>query len=500
MGVSALILLSCLGFAIQAQAQNCSKPVGGPNMHLKVDAILQDTFVDGSKVSFGCAVGYTSAGGSPTITCTAGSWSDLRLVCERKSCGALEEISNGNIEYPNGDTLFGDKAVVTCNAGYILVGNKEIRCGSQGWMDRLPVCEVMKCSTPGAIENGGFSPEKEFYNYLDVVRYSCNPGFTLNGSRESVCSENEKFLPEPPKCALVECKDPVIPNAEFVEGSRPPHKFSATVTYKCKPGYKMVGESTVTCDINSQWSPRVPHCREIKCTSPEAMANGTFTPQKELYSLKDVVRYSCNPGFTLSGSEQSTCSQDEKFHPEPPKCVWVECKDPVIPNAEVVKGSEPPYKLSSVVTYKCKPGYKMIGEATITCDINSQWLPRVPACKELKCTSPGPIENGVVTPQKDVYSFKDVIRYSCKDEFEITGSAESTCSEDEKFHPEPPKCVDNGSDTSRTTIIAVFVILLVIIIIVLFFVWRKKSKHSGYVGPTLLGVKMSSQQEERPPG
>lgn len=53
-------------------------------MNLKGNAILQNTFADGSKVSFACSVGYTSAGGSETITCTAGTWSTVRLVCERK--------------------------------------------------------------------------------------------------------------------------------------------------------------------------------------------------------------------------------------------------------------------------------------------------------------------------------------------------------------------------------------------------------------------------------
>lgn len=53
-------------------------------MSLKGNAILQDTFPDGSSVSFACNVGYTTVGGSATITCTAGSWSPLRLVCESK--------------------------------------------------------------------------------------------------------------------------------------------------------------------------------------------------------------------------------------------------------------------------------------------------------------------------------------------------------------------------------------------------------------------------------
>uniref|UniRef100_A0A3Q2ZTL0 Regulator of complement activation group 2 gene 2 n=1 Tax=Kryptolebias marmoratus TaxID=37003 RepID=A0A3Q2ZTL0_KRYMA len=258
MGVAAFFLLSSL--AIAAQATSCSKPLGGNNMNLREEFIGNNTFQDGSKVSFSCAKGYTPSKGAPTITCTDGSWSDLTLECEPKSCGAFPEVSNGNVDYSGGN-VFGGKAVITCNQGYKLVGKREVRCVEQGWENRPPTCEVVKCVDPGDIANGVFSPKKEDYSFSEVVTYKCEGDFMLNGSKKLICSENGKFHPDLPKCIKVECKDPEIENAEFVEGSsRPPHKYKATVTYKCKPGYKMIGDSTVTCDLNSQWSPRIPEC------------------------------------------------------------------------------------------------------------------------------------------------------------------------------------------------------------------------------------------------
>lgn len=60
---------------------------------------------------------------------------------------------------------------------------------------------VVKCLPPAGIVNGTFSPMNEFYQYRDVVRYSCNNNdLVLNGSRELVCLENEKFSPAPPVC------------------------------------------------------------------------------------------------------------------------------------------------------------------------------------------------------------------------------------------------------------------------------------------------------------
>lgn len=50
-------------------------------MDLKDTDITLQTFEDGIKVSFVCNVGYTTAGGSGVITCSAGSWSALTLKC-----------------------------------------------------------------------------------------------------------------------------------------------------------------------------------------------------------------------------------------------------------------------------------------------------------------------------------------------------------------------------------------------------------------------------------
>lgn len=65
--------------------------------------ITQETFVDGAKVTFQCAIGYARTGGSPSVTCTAGMWSDVKLECGSniivylfvlKSCAILVNISS----------------------------------------------------------------------------------------------------------------------------------------------------------------------------------------------------------------------------------------------------------------------------------------------------------------------------------------------------------------------------------------------------------------------
>lgn len=71
-------------FLFPCTAQNCPRPPKGENMDLKGNDILLTSFPDGTTVTFACNIGYESAGGSPRITCTAGSWSSLGLKCQRE--------------------------------------------------------------------------------------------------------------------------------------------------------------------------------------------------------------------------------------------------------------------------------------------------------------------------------------------------------------------------------------------------------------------------------
>ncbi|XP_031597814.2 membrane cofactor protein-like isoform X1 [Oreochromis aureus] len=257
MAITAVLLLSSLGF-FAVTAQDCSRPVGD-NMDVKGNDIFLTSFPDGITVTFACNIGYESAGGSPSVTCTAGSWSPVGLKCQRKNCFSVEDVQDGQIEYHPG-TEFGDKAVLICNPGHMPVGGGNLICGSQGWMGRLPVCEVTQCDSPPVVEYGSFSPVKELYDYNDVLQYTCKKDYTRNGSRQLICSDDGTFKPEPPKCIKVECGDPEIPFGQWSSGARPPYGYMSNVTLQCNTGYKMNGTATVMCGLNSQWLPGLPQC------------------------------------------------------------------------------------------------------------------------------------------------------------------------------------------------------------------------------------------------
>ncbi|XP_033484292.2 sushi, von Willebrand factor type A, EGF and pentraxin domain-containing protein 1-like isoform X3 [Epinephelus lanceolatus] len=421
------------------QPQDCTRPIGGNNMNLKDEYILLDTFPDGTKVSFACAVGHVSAGGSASITCTAGSWSTLMLKCERRNCGAAEEVPNGYVDYSQG-TEFGDELVVTCNIGFRLVGKNTRLCGAQGWMGRMPECEVVTCDPPPPVQNGTFRPDKEVYQHGEVVEYSCQQDYTLSGSRTISCSADGGFEPSPPTCIKVHCEEPVIANAKWIWGFRPPYGHQSTVTYMCKPGYTMIGESTLTCGIDSQWSPGLPTCQLVTCDPPPTIVNGTFHPKKESYDYSDIVEYCCQKDYTLSGSKSIYCSAHGRFEPAPPTCIMVQCEEPVIRNAEWIWGSRPPYGHQSTVTYMCKPGYTMIGESTLTCGRDGQWSPGLPTCQLIQCEEPVITNAEWIWGSQPPHGYQSMVTYMCKPGYTMIGESTLTCGRDGQWSPGLPTC------------------------------------------------------------
>ncbi|XP_029578657.1 complement receptor type 2 isoform X1 [Salmo trutta] len=270
---------------LPVQAQECSKPIGKPNMVLTDTFITKETFGDGTIATFECAIGYVSAGGSRSVTCTAGVWSEVKLTCEKKSCGHPGEVKNGIYIFEEG-IQFGAKAAVTCDTGYMLVGSGVRNCLDGGWDGRVPVCQVVKCGKPPTIVNGGpVIPPEEEYDYRSVVEYSCEKEFTLVGTKSIVCEKEGEFQPAPPECKMVSCPAPVVENGVRIEGRLPPYKHKSFVTYECNDGYEMTGQASLTCEIEG-WSAPIPTC---KATDGAPDPGPTSPPAANDHTWKIVV-------------------------------------------------------------------------------------------------------------------------------------------------------------------------------------------------------------------
>ncbi|KAL7859361.1 hypothetical protein SRHO_G00145080 [Serrasalmus rhombeus] len=518
-------------------------------------------YLNGSTATFRCSSGYNAVNfrASKSIMCIDGQWTELKLQCQKRSCGSLPDIPNGKFLLEQG-IEFGATAVAQCNMGYYLVGQQYRHCEPRGWSGRNPTCEAVKCLEPPSIVNGELEDVSyELYEYGQAVTYRCKRGFTLIGQATISCSINGTFHPSPPQCLDIACEKPNIPNGKRVEGTMPPYKYKSSLRYECQPGYKMNGSGTMICEI-SGWVPPLVNCTVITCPAPPGIENGRINePLRDVYTYGQAVTYSCNEGFKLIGASKRTCSGDETFqpspplcqerscgslpdipngkflleqgiefgatavaqcnmgyylvgqqyrhcehagwsgrnptceavkcleppsivngeledvsyelyeygqavtyrckrgftligqatiscsingtfHPSPPQCLDIACEKPNIPNGKRVEGTMPPYKYKSSLRYECQPGYKMNGSGTMICEI-SGWVPPLVNCTVITCPAPPGIENGRINePLRDVYTYGQTVTYSCNEGFKLIGASKRTCSGDETFQPSPPLC------------------------------------------------------------
>ncbi|XP_061487863.1 sushi, von Willebrand factor type A, EGF and pentraxin domain-containing protein 1 isoform X2 [Rhineura floridana] len=176
----------------------CEPP---PTVENALSIVAENTYR--SNVSFVCNFGYHLLG-PENITCLAnGSWSKPLPSCEETRCENPEFIENGNALY--GNNTVGSRAAYYCNRGYSLEGEPIAECTEAGtWSHPIPLCKQISCGPPPHVENA--LVRGTFYQYGDVVTYSCYSGYMLEGSLRSVCLENATWT-TPPACKAI-CRFP----------------------------------------------------------------------------------------------------------------------------------------------------------------------------------------------------------------------------------------------------------------------------------------------------
>ncbi|XP_056588797.1 complement receptor type 1-like isoform X3 [Triplophysa dalaica] len=385
--VLTVAIFLCLMKRAHVRAQ-CSKPNFEGNVVLSDKDISTNEFPDGSKVTFVCITGYVAVGGrSRSVTCNGNKWTELALSCTRKSCGSLPDVINGKYEIPNG-ILFGDSVTGVCNTGYTIssFGPTQRTCRANGWDGRDLECEAVQCRSPQVIENGWYDEQEDpdrKYEYGDGVYYKCNPGFNLVGSDVIKCSDDGKFHPEPPKCIVVSCPPPIVPNGNRIGGKAPPYGLNNFLQYKCNAGYDIIGQDYITCTANG-WSSEPPQCIGY-CEPPEFKEDVIISKASEVtqkYHEGTSVTYECKPGYKqedLKASNKITC-ENKKWSILELKCKGVFCKHPVIGRNVTISepfDSETKFLNGSILTYECKTGYEPVDSEApkyVTCQ-DTEWSP-----------------------------------------------------------------------------------------------------------------------------
>ncbi|XP_042537236.1 complement receptor type 2 isoform X3 [Dipodomys spectabilis] len=404
----------------------------------------QSEFAVGTTWEYKCLPGFTKK--SFFITCLENSkWSDAQQFCKRKSCRRPQDLLHGSVRTPMG-IEFGSTITFSCNKGYQLIGDSSATCivsdNTVVWDADMPSCESILCEPPPSISNGTFfSTSREIFPYGSVVTYHCHIGrhgeklFDLVGEKSIYCTSKDNqvgiWSSPPPQCIdLVKCPRPEIKNGHIESGFRWSFFLNDSVMFACKPGFTMKGSSIAWCQPNGKWDPPLPTCFK-GCLPPPSIHHGTSnTKDKEFFSVGQEASYSCEPGYTLVGTNLVQCTSLGTWSSTTPRCEVKSC-DAIpnqLPNGRVLL--PPNFQLGAEVSFVCDPGFRLNGKSSSQCvaeGVTVIWNNKFPVCEWISCDPPPPIKNGGKSLVSGTPSLGTVVIYSCPNLFRLIGEKALFC-------------------------------------------------------------------------
>ncbi|KAK3784027.1 hypothetical protein RRG08_025221 [Elysia crispata] len=259
---------------------------------------------------------------------------------------------------------------ITCEEGYEfkqeeykVMGKVTAWCGQGGeWntgsesYTRLPECGIVYCGAPNPVENG-FIKNVDSVTYGGRAVYGCFDGFTLTGDAYVTCLSSSHWTTAP-SCQAQSCStlaDLDNGDYEVIAGDAGDElAFSTVISYRCNPGYDLVGAQQVVC--NYTWSHPPPVCKKLTCSLP-SIPRGTFSFAGSLPEFGDNVTLTCDDGFILSRTSSNmthlTCGENRTLNTMDDVCIDEdECKNPGACSATEIC-------INTVGSFKCDclPGY-----------------------------------------------------------------------------------------------------------------------------------------------
>ncbi|KAM8835340.1 seizure protein 6 homolog isoform 1-T1 [Synchiropus picturatus] len=354
------------------------------------------TYSVGAVVEFSCDPGYTLEQGSVVIECADPEnpqWNETEPACRAVCSGEITD-SAGVVLSPNWPEAY-DKGQ-DCIWGIHVEEDKRIMLDIQvlnlGKNDLLTFYDGDDLTANILGQYSGKKPHFKLYTSMADVTvqfqsdpatniYGYNNGFVVHFfevARNDTCSE----LPE-------------IPNG-WKSTSHPDLIHGTVVTYQCYPGYQLMGSEILMCQWDLSWSGDVPRCEQVMtCQDPGNVEHSRKVIGGTRFTVGSSVQFICNKGYILSGNSLLTCYNRDAAKPKwsdrLPKCVaekYEPCRNPGAASTGIQSSEKAFYQAGETLTFSCRSGYELRGEATIYCVPGhpSQWNSTPPDCRASAAT------------------------------------------------------------------------------------------------------------------
>ncbi|KAL9972183.1 hypothetical protein ACROYT_G018440 [Oculina patagonica] len=279
----------------------------------------------GTQATFTCAANYAMVGDAVRTCQQDGTWSGTQPRCIASFCSPVPVPANGMVQgyrYELGATLR-----ISCDEGYNLVPSSSSfrTCISDGqgggvWSEQDPVCELVDCGDPGD-PYGGYRHIATDTKYQSTVTYTCKADHHLEGEDSQVCQADGLWSGSKPVCLERSCGNPGVPDNGAKNSSQ--YQYGYSISFTCDVGYTLQGSQVRTCQTNGQWTGTQPVCQIVDCGDPGVPTNGVRYGDTFTYNSRIVLE--CDPGWKLVGDLARTCQADGTWTGTQPTCQQTSC-------------------------------------------------------------------------------------------------------------------------------------------------------------------------------
>ncbi|XP_017849130.1 uncharacterized protein LOC108604254 isoform X1 [Drosophila busckii] len=406
----------------------------------------------GARASYSCPHGYHVVGLQSRLCQADGNWAGAEPACKQNIyCLKPPQIEHArNSALPEQETFDLDSTVqYHCHTGYVTNGFPRAKClaidNQASWYGPDIQCEPRSCGQPPDPANGWHAGE--CYTFGCKITYNCGNGYELVGKYERYCQSDGSWTPkELPTCVLV--TSVVCPTPENPKNGKATYTtlaYNSVVSYECRYGYTLVGESSSRCGASAKWSGTVPSCKEINCGHPGVLYNGWIENIEAGTGLGASIIFRCQPEMLINGQGSSVCQIDGRWRNVLPECL-APCVVPTISQGVVtaieiitdengttiiapstttttqsptqILGGVEKVKHGTALEVKCDENYEFPVSllSPPTCN-NGTWS-IIPRCVPARCKSmPRPPKHGMVMAPKTEHGMK--ARFKCKDGFKL---------------------------------------------------------------------------------
>ncbi|XP_058127283.1 uncharacterized protein LOC131290698 [Anopheles ziemanni] len=204
-----------LNFICQHQPKACGRPEQPPNSTM----VAPKGFDVGAVVVYSCDEGHLLVGPQQRTCLETGFYNEFPPVCKYIECGLPASIPHGYYDLINGTVGYLSTVMYRCAEGYEMVGRAVLTCDiDERWNGPPPRCELIECDPlPTLFANGVIvAPNQTVYGSRAEVL--CNRGFVPDGEPELLCTATGQWSHTLPKCI----PDPAAPGPVTVRPTLAP--------------------------------------------------------------------------------------------------------------------------------------------------------------------------------------------------------------------------------------------------------------------------------------